>query len=130
GVAKEVGTYSSDVGVEQITTIIEVDRRQIGVGAQPGGVNDDHLDRVRKSKEIKAGIGEFQQHKEERQINRIVSIERLDYVKGPLEKIRAFGDFLTLYPEYRGKVELINVCTPPSQGMTIYDQIRDEVNQA
>ena len=107
-----------------------MDGRQIRFGAQPVGVNYDHIERLLKSKEIKARIGEFQQHKAERQIKRIVSIERLDYVKGPLEKIRAFGDFLTMYPEYRGKVELINVCTPPSQGMTIYDQIRDEVNQA
>lgn len=130
GVAKQFLTYSSALGVEQMTKIIEVDGRQIRFGAQPVGVNYDHIERLLKSKEIKARIDEFQQHKAERQIKRIVSIERLDYVKGPLEKIRAFGDFLTMYPEYRGKVELINVCTPPSQGMTIYDQIRDEVNQA
>src|SRR5690606_30123912 len=60
----------------------------------------------------------------------ILSVERLDYVKGPLEKIQAFGAFLDEYPEFREKVELINICTPPSKGMSIYDDIRDDVHRA
>ena len=113
GVAKQFLTYSSALGVEQMTKIIEVDGRQIRFGAQPVGVNYDHIARVLKRKDIREQIEDFQDQKKDRQIKRMVSIERLDYVKGPLEKIRAFGEFLSLYPEYRGKVELINVCTPP-----------------
>src|SRR5690606_34933961 len=56
--------------------------------------------------------------------------ERLDYVKGPLEKVKAFDAFLDMYPEFRERVELINICTPPSQGMKIYDSIKDELHQA
>lgn len=57
-------------------------------------------------------------------------MERLDYVKGPLEKIEAFGQFLKEYPEFRGKIELINICTPPSQGMKVYDKTQRELEQA
>src|SRR5690606_23614053 len=75
-------------------------------------------------------IIEFKNEKLNTGVKRIVSIERMDYVKGPLEKIQAFGEFLEQYPEHRGKVKLIKVCTPPSKGMKIYDKIRDQVNQA
>jgi trehalose-6-phosphate synthase len=39
----------------------------------------------------------------------ILSVERLDYVKGPLEKINAFQSFLERNPQLHGKVELINI---------------------
>lgn len=60
----------------------------------------------------------------------VVSVERLDYVKGPLEKIFAFEEFLQQYPEFHGKVELINICTPPAQGMKVYEKIQQELEQA
>ncbi|MBL7757661.1 MAG: trehalose-6-phosphate synthase, partial [Chitinophagaceae bacterium] len=60
----------------------------------------------------------------------ILSAERLDYVKGPLEKILAYEAFLETHPEYHGKIELINICTPPAEGMKIYDSMRLELEQA
>src|SRR5690606_13231470 len=129
-VAHQFLTYSCALGVDEMTKIIEVDGRRIRLGAQPVGVNVDHIQRLLSKKEIKQKIEQQMERKEQAEVKRIVSIERLDYVKGPLEKIEAFGEFLAEYPEFRGKVELINVCTPPSQGMKIYDDIRDEVNRA
>ena len=129
-VAKQFLTYSSALGIEQMTKIIEVDGRKIRFGAQPVGVNFNHIKNTLNSEAIKEKIQKYRLEKERRNVKRIVSVERLDYVKGPLEKIKAFGEFLETYPEFLGKIELVNVCTPPSQGMKIYDKIRDQVNQA
>ncbi|MGH2624604.1 MAG: alpha,alpha-trehalose-phosphate synthase (UDP-forming), partial [Sphingobacterium sp.] len=129
-VAKQFLTYSSALGIEQMTKIIEVDGRKIRFGAQPVGVNFNHIKNTLNSEPIKEKIQKYRLEKEMRNVKRIVSVERLDYVKGPLEKIKAFGEFLETYPEFLGKIELVNVCTPPSQGMKIYDKIRDQVNQA
>lgn len=129
-VAKQFLTYSSALGIEQMTKIIEVDGRKIRFGAQPVGVNFNHIKNTLNSEPIKEKIQKYRLEKERRNVKRIVSVERLDYVKGPLEKIKAFGEFLETYPEFLGKIELVNVCTPPSQGMKIYDKIRDQVNQA
>ncbi|WP_282636595.1 glucosylglycerol-phosphate synthase [Sphingobacterium thalpophilum] len=130
GVANQFLTYSCALGVDQMTKVIEVDGRQIRLGAQPVGVNRDHIQHILADGRIQDDIEQLKAMKVESGITRIISIERLDYVKGPLEKIQAFGEFLEEYPEFRGKIELVNVCTPPSQGMTIYDEIRDQVNQA
>ena len=59
----------------------------------------------------------------------ILSIERLDYVKGPLEKLLAFEQFLHDYPEFHGKVELISITPPAAKGMKIYERIKREMEQ-
>jgi len=118
------------LGVEEMTKIISVDGRTIRLGAQPVGVNYELIERLITKEGIAQRIEKYRAEAENKDMKRIVSIERMDYVKGPLEKILAFGEFLKEYPEFRGKVELINVCTPPSKGMRIYDKIRDKVNQA
>jgi trehalose-6-phosphate synthase len=51
-------------------------------------------------------------------------------VKGPLEKIVAFGEFLEEYPAFCGNVELVYICTPPSEGMRVYEETQRELNQA
>ncbi|PRD57422.1 glucosylglycerol-phosphate synthase [Sphingobacterium gobiense] len=127
--AKQFLTYSCALGVSQMTKIIEIDGRQIRLGALPVGVNMGKIRSVLKQPGIKKEISAALTNKSGG-MSTILSVERLDYVKGPLEKIQAFGEFLEEYPEYHEKVELINVCTPPSQGMKIYDDIRDEVNRA
>src|SRR5690606_16122481 len=33
-------------------------------------------------------------------------------------------------PEFHGTLELINICTPPSQGMKVYERIQEELEQA
>ncbi|MGM1429845.1 glucosylglycerol-phosphate synthase [Sphingobacterium lactis] len=128
-VSNQFLTYSMALGVEHMTKVISVEGRQIRLGAQPVGVNFELIERLLKKDSVAKRIENFKAAAGDGK-KRIVSIERMDYVKGPLEKVLAFGEFLKEHPEFQGKVELINVCTPPSKGMRIYDKIRDQVNQA
>jgi trehalose-6-phosphate synthase len=59
----------------------------------------------------------------------IVSIERLDYVKGSLEKLQAFERLLEGHPELVGEVTLLNIVTPAAPGMEIYEALRIEVDR-
>src|SRR3546814_16446451 len=54
----------------------------------------------------------------------ILSIERLDYTKGTLEKLGAFAQLLTEHPEQVGKVTLITVCVPAAKEMPVYRQLQ------
>ena len=60
----------------------------------------------------------------------VISVERLDYTKGTLEKVRAFGDLLATTPALRGKVSLVVVCVPAAKEMTIYDELQGQIEQA
>ena len=42
----------------------------------------------------------------------ILSVDRLDYSKGILHRLRGFGSFLERYPEYRGQATLAMVIVP------------------
>ena len=126
--AKQFLTYSCALGIDKMTKLIEVGDRTIRLGAQPVGVNMQNIQRILDQPDTQSRIDVLRKRTHGKQI--ILSVERLDYVKGPLEKIEAFGEFLDEHPEYHGKVELINICTPPSQGMKVYDRIQHELEQA
>jgi glucosylglycerol-phosphate synthase len=121
-------TYSTPLGVETMTTEIIAGSRKIRMGAHPVGVNVDYIKEVLAKKESIDAITAIRQEMGAKQV--ILSVERLDYVKGPLEKIYAFQEFLEEYPEFHEKVVLINICTPPAQGMKVYEKIQQELEQA
>jgi trehalose-6-phosphate synthase len=59
----------------------------------------------------------------------VLSVERLDYVKGPLQKLEAFEGLLEAHPELHGAVTLLMVTTPPAPGMEVYEEVREAVDQ-
>ncbi len=62
-------------------------------------------------------------------VKTILSIDRLDYTKGIPERIRAFGLFLSLYPEYRGKVRMNLIVAPSRTEVDSYDSLRKEITE-
>ncbi|MFC9437815.1 HAD-IIB family hydrolase [Nocardia sp. NPDC057030] len=67
----------------------------------------------------------------------VLSVERLDYIKAPVQKVDAVADLLVRHPELRGALRFRFVCPPPEPGITAYDDTRrvlerriDEVNRA
>ena len=121
-------TYSCPLGVETMTTEIIAGDRRVRLGAHPVGVNVKYIKEVISKPETTVAIAAIQHEMGTKQV--ILSVERLDYVKGPLEKIYAFQEFLEEYPEFHEKIVLINICTPPAQGMKIYEKIQQELEQA
>ncbi len=123
-------SYSCPLGVEKMVRKIEAGGRQVGLGAHPVGVNVDYIKELYNRNTTQHAIETMKGQLGDKDKQVILSLERLDYVKGPLEKIYAFQEFLEQYPEFHGKVELINICTPPAQGMKVYEKIQQELEQA
>lgn len=121
-------TYSTALGVQKMTVRIKTNHREIKLGANPVGINVDYIKQIMQKKEVKEEIDIMKTQIGEKKI--ILSVERLDYVKGPLEKVLAFEQFLEDYPEYHGKIELVQICTPPAKGMKVYDKIQQDVEHA
>ncbi len=121
-------TYSCALGVDKMTREIDAGGRIIRLGAHPVGINMKNIRHIFEQPATQERIKKMQKQREGKQI--ILSVERLDYVKGPLEKINAFQTFLERNPHLHGKVELVNICTPPASGMKVYDKILAELEQA
>ncbi len=120
-------TYSCAMGTGTMTREIDTGRRKIRLGANPVGVHVDYIRELTEKPSTRQLITELKKQTNGKKT--ILSIERLDYVKGPLEKIRAFHQFLEEHPNLHGKIELINICTPPASGMKIYEQVQQELEQ-
>jgi len=57
----------------------------------------------------------------------ILGVDRLDYSKGIPERLEAFARMLERYPEWRGKVSLIQVSVPTRSDIPDYAELRSRV---
>ncbi len=120
-------TYGCAVGLDEMTTRIKVNDRYIGLGAHPVGLD---LNRVRAVLEDPAAQQRMAQLREQIEgVRLVLSVERLDFTKGILEKLDAFETLLAEFPELVEKVTLVVVCVPAASGMTIYDELQVQIEQ-
>lgn len=116
------------LAIPRMPTVVRSGDRVITLGAHPVGVNARAvrtiLDDAEHRAEVRAVRGRM------RDTRLVLSVERLDYVKGPLQKLEAFERMLEAHPEHRGRVSLIFVTTPPAPGMEVYEEVRVAVDQA
>ena len=59
----------------------------------------------------------------------ILSIDRLDYTKGVINRIKAFEIFLINNPEYRGKVRLIMLTVPSRSDVSDYIRLKKQTDE-
>ncbi|MFC1476111.1 glucosylglycerol-phosphate synthase [Candidatus Zixiibacteriota bacterium] len=120
-------TYGCALGISEMTTSIEVMDRKVSISANPVGINNKLIEQVLTGAKChtlldgvlgEVGKGIF-----------VLSVERLDYVKGPIEKLLAFERLLETHPETQGRVTLLNIITPAAKDMTVYDEIRKDVDR-
>ena len=57
----------------------------------------------------------------------VLGVDRLDYTKGIPERLLAFGRLLELFPEWRGKVSLIQISVPSRADVPEYAEQRANV---
>jgi trehalose 6-phosphate synthase/phosphatase len=59
----------------------------------------------------------------------ICSVDRLDYSKGLLHRLRGYEAFLKAHPEYRGKVTFVLVVVPSRELVERYQSIKQELDE-
>lgn len=60
----------------------------------------------------------------------VVGVDRLDYTKGIPERLRAFARLFHVYPEWRGKVSLVQVSVPSRADVPDYVEQRTQIENA
>ncbi len=59
--------------------------------------------------------------------NLIIGVDRLDYSKGLISRMKAFSHLLEQYPANRGQVVLLQISPPTREGVGLYDEIRHQL---
>ena len=114
-------------GLEHTLGEVAVGNRSAKVDAFPLGIDFDKYAKAGEDPEVKAETERIRGIVGQRKI--IVSVDRLDYTKGIVERLEAFDWFLSTYPEYKGKVTLIIVAVPSRTGIEDYKLLREHLER-
>lgn len=97
------------------------------MGAFPIGIDPDKFAEGLKSPKIQNRIASLES--KFRGTKLMVSVDRLDYIKGIPQKLHALEVFLSSHPEWVGKVVLVQVAVPSRQDVEEYQNLRAVVNE-
>lgn len=106
---------------------ILLDDRTITIDAFPMGIDFD------KHKQLALQEGTQRQMDKLRELTRerkmIVSVDRLDYSKGILHRLRAFEKFLEQHPEFHEQVVFIQLIVPSRDSVKQYGNLKEDINR-
>jgi len=114
-------------GLEQTLGEVKVQSRIVKVDAFPMGIDYAKYADAARHEQVRAEADEIRRTVGDRRI--VLSIDRLDYTKGIVERLEAFDQFLCTYPEFKGGVVLIVVAVPSRTGVPDYQQLRERLEQ-
>ncbi|KAJ3242197.1 Trehalose-6-P synthase/phosphatase complex synthase subunit [Chytriomyces hyalinus] len=115
------------LGVHTMPNIVEFEGRQVHVGTFPIGIDPDKFTTAIGQTNVAARIQALKTRFEGLRV--LVGVDRLDYIKGVPQKLRAFELFLQQHPEWNEKVVLVQIAVPSRQDVEEYQQLRDVVNE-
>jgi glucosylglycerol-phosphate synthase len=110
-----------------VTTALEYNGRRVEIDAWPIGTNPHVIDEHLSSFEAGQRVSEIQSEVGERRL--LISVGRVDYVKGTKEMLEAFDRLLARRPDLKEKVKLFCICVAPAEGMSVYRAAQREVER-
>ncbi|MDI9433234.1 MAG: bifunctional alpha,alpha-trehalose-phosphate synthase (UDP-forming)/trehalose-phosphatase [Planctomycetota bacterium] len=122
-----LSSISRITGLEHTLGEVNAHNRILKVDAFPMGIDYSRYAGAIDDAEVRTEIDRIRTIVGDRKI--IVSIDRLDYTKGIVERLEAFDWFLSTYPEYKGRVTLVIVAVPSRSGIEDYKQLRGHLEQ-
>lgn len=114
-------------GVEQSLNQLVYGDRIVQVDRFPMGIDFTRFHRAQSHKPVIREVRKLQPRLAGRKL--ILSIDRLDYSKGILQRLMGYRRFLELYPEFHEKCGLLMVLVPSRTQVEAYQELRAQVNQ-
>ncbi len=113
------------VGTEHSMGSLTVGNRIVKADAFPMGIDYDRYSSAVEDPKVKQRLTTIRKKVGDRKI--IISIDRLDYTKGIIQRLEAFDLFLSQNPEYKEKVTLILLAVPSRTGVEDYMELRKQL---
>ena len=104
-----------------------IDKRLIKLSAEPMGIDFQYFHDAIQDINIKKLKRKLE--KSFALLKTMISVDRLDYTKGLVNKLQAYETFLSTYPAWRGRVSLILIVAPSREQLSTYQSIKKEVEQ-
>ena len=122
-----LGTTTRILPVTSSANIITSNDRSIVAESFPMGIDEEKYASLPQTPEVKEQIKQVQDTFKDTKL--ILSIDRLDYSKGILQRLEGFDLFLKLNPEYIGKITLYMIVVPSRDTVPQYKHLRDQIDK-
>ncbi len=106
---------------------ITLNERKIEVESFPMGIDDKKFAGLTNEIEVRQHIESLQQTFNGTRL--ILTIDRLDYSKGILQRLQAFDLLLEKFPAWREKVSLYMIVVPSRDSVAMYKELRNEIDK-
>ncbi|RTZ48205.1 alpha,alpha-trehalose-phosphate synthase (UDP-forming) [Candidimonas sp. SYP-B2681] len=113
------------LGATVTGNVVQLGDRITRVGAYPIGIHPEQVKSLSKESVHTKPLATLKAGLLDRKL--IVSVDRLDYSKGLVERFNAFEQLLETSPQYRGKVTFVQIAPPSRQDVQGYRQIRRQL---
>lgn len=121
-----LSTASRLTAVNFSSNIISVDNRKIMVEPFPMGIDFEKFDNLPLDPVVQNKIKNINQ---DRTVRIILSIDRLDYSKGILERLKAFELLLQLHPNFLTQITLSMIVVPSRDTVAQYQDLKEQIDQ-
>lgn len=115
------------LGIAFRNNSLQINGRSVYVEVYPMGIDFGKFSNLARSASVKKRAEEIREFYQQRRL--ILSIDRLDYSKGILERVDAFEELLKTRPEWRDKVVLYMLVVPSRDQVEQYKRLRDEIDR-
>ena len=115
------------VGYEHQLGSISLRDRVVKVDTFPMGIDFERFSSAAASPETDVRVAELRRKCVGQKI--IFSVDRLDYTKGLLDRLRGYESFLKNHPEWHGKVTFVISVAPSRIGVKSYQAMKQEIEQ-
>ena len=115
------------LGRGHVSGDVEGGERPVRAEAFPMGIDYDRFRTAAEAPAARREVGRIRGHVGSRKV--ILSVDRLDYTKGVLERLEAFDLFLTENPSWRERVTLIFLLVPSRTRVEEYRDLKRLIDE-
>lgn len=101
--------------------------RSVQARAFPIGIDVEEFERLGRCREARNAYASTRDEYARRRL--LIGVDRLDYTKGIPQRLRAFRELLSTYPDTRHSATLIQIASPSREGVDAYADIRVELER-
>ena len=115
------------LGLSSSVNQLMVNNRPVIVDAFPMSIDYQRFVELTTDEKVQGNIGKTRQVLHEARM--ILSVDRLDYSKGILQRLQAFDLLLKTHPEYKEKVSLFMIVVPSRDRVGPYRKLKKEIDR-
>ena len=115
------------LGLEQEFGRVIYEERPVNVETFPLGIDVDRFVSAHQLPGVQAELSDLRRQTGGRKV--VLSVDRLDFTKGIVQRLLAFEAFLETYPEWQGEVSLLSLCVPSRTSVPEYQNLKRQVDE-